>query len=486
MICKYCNKEVDEATDVCPFCGKNLTEETNETETETATPLPQKAEEPVVVAADDEESVDEIETAEDEEEEYEYIEVEDEEEPEKKRAVLPLFLSIVAAVAALSALAVVLMMAMGVDLKPRANDIKYKNAYTVSDEKSEKKSDVVIATMGGKKLTNVQLQLYYRMQVMDFLSYYGSYATQVGFDYTKPLSEQTCYYDEELTWEQYMIKVAIDTWVNYQSMGLLAEEAGFQLDEEWQATLDQIPEDLKTQAEEDGYASVDALLQDVIGPGCSESDYMEYIYLACLSNAYYLHLESSLMPTTDEVEAYFAENEADFAESGITKDMGMISDVRHILIMPKGGTVSEETGATVYSEEEKAAAYAEAQRILQEWKDGEATEESFGLLANTYSEDGGSNTTGGLYEDIAPGASYVENFLNWAIDMNRQVGDTDIVETEYGYHIMYYVDGEPYWESTVSTQLQSERIDEMITGAKNKWAVDVNYKRIFLAELKLS
>jgi len=70
--------------------------------------------------------------------------------------------------------------------------------------------------------------------------------------------------------------------------------------------------------------------------------------------------------------------------------------------------------------------------------------------------------------------------------MNRQVGDTDIVETEYGYHIMYYVDGEPYWESTVSTQLQSERIDEMITGAKNKWAVDVNYKRIFLAELKLS
>ena len=480
MLCKFCNMEVEETSVFCPFCGKNLSEEiSDQGYNEVATQVEETEEQAVVVAENQEPIADVGEDT------QEQTQPEDG-KPEKKRSVLPLILSIVAAIAALGALAVVLLMAMGVDLKPRANDIHYRDVYTVAAEKSEKKSHVVVATMGGKELTNVQLQLYYRMQVMDFLNYYGNYASQMGLDYTKPLSEQTCSVDEELTWEQYMINAAIENWKSYQAMALLAEEAGFQLDDEWQETLDRIPEDLKTQAEQDGYENADALLKDVIGPGCTLDDYMDYVQLACMSNAYYMHIEETLKPTEADVEAYYTANEATLAQSGISKEMGMVSDVRHILIMPKGGTVNEENGQTVYSDEEKAAAKAEAERILQEWKDGEATEDSFGLLANTYSEDGGSNTTGGLYEEIAPGASYVENFLNWSIDMNRQVGDTDIVETEYGYHIMYYVDGEPYWYELVETRVLDERVNELTEGAKDKWAAEINYKRIFLGELKLS
>lgn len=492
MLCKFCNQEVEDTAKVCPLCGKSLEEEISE-EIE-VTPAAENDDEQVAAQPIEKPGVEtESEAAEDDESEEKQLEnVESEEDEseedasEQKRGVLPLVLSIIAAVAALGALAVVLLMAMGVDLKPRANDIHYRDAYTVSAEKSEKKSHVVVATMGGKELTNVQLQLYYRMQVMDFLSYYGSYASQMGLDYTKPLSEQTCSVDEELTWEQYMINAAIENWKSYQAMALLAEEAGFQLDAEWQETLDRIPEDLKAQAEQDGYESVDALLKEVIGPGCTLDDYLEYVRLACMSNAYYMHIEETLKPTEADVEAYYAENAATLAQNGISKDMGMISDVRHILIMPKGGVISEQTGQNVYSDEEKAAAKAEAERILQEWKDGEATEDSFGLLANTYSEDGGSNTTGGLYEDIAPGANYVESFLNWSIDMNRQVGDADIVETEYGYHIMYYVGGEPYWFGLVETRLFDERVNDLTEGAKEKWPAKINFKRIFLAELKFS
>ena len=472
MLCKFCNMEVEDGLELCPFCGKNLSqEEITETEKQE---IPQNEE----ILEENDDSVQEEIPQEEQAEKPK-------EEPKQKRNALPLVFSIIAAVAAIAALAVVLLMAMGVDFKPRENDIFYREAYTVEDAKAEKKSDEVVATMGGKELTNIQLQLYYRMQVMDFLNYYGSYASQVGFDYKKPLSEQICYYDSEQTWEQYMIGVAIDTWRNYQSLALLAEEEGFSLDDEWQATLDQVPVDLKAQAEEDGYESVDALLKDVIGPGCTEEEYMEYVRLACISNAYYMYKEQSLMPTDAEVEAYFAENETTFAQSGITKDMGMVSDVRHILIMPVGGTISEETGATVYSDEEWAAAYTKAEEVLNEWKAGEATEESFAALVGLYSEDGGSVSNGGLYEDIAPGASYVENFLNWSIDMNRQVGDTDIVQTEYGYHIMYYVGGEPYWISAVSTQLLSDRVTEMTEDAKEKWSVEIDYRKIFLAELNL-
>ena len=478
MVCKFCNMEVEADSKFCPFCGKNLTEET---------PVQEAPEAEQVAEAQETEVAEEVTEEVQLEAQLEELPCTEREEngtPAPKKSVLPLILSIVAALAALAALAVVLMMAMGVDFKPRANDIFYQDAYIVDDAKSERKAEVVVATMGDKELTNVQLQIYYRMQVLDLLSYYGSYASQIGFDYTQPLSEQVCYFDQEMSWEQYLIDAAIKTWESYQAMALLAEEVGFELEGEWLETLDKIPADLQQQATDDGYENADALLADVIGPGCKESHYLEYVKLACMSNAYYAHLQETMQPTDADIEAYFAENQAKLAESGITKEMGMISDVRHILIMPKGGMTSEETGETVYTDEEKAAALAEAERILQEWKDGEATEESFGLLANTYSEDGGSNTTGGLYEDIAPGASYVENFLNWSIDMSRQVGDTGIVETEYGYHIMYYVAGEPYWAEVVASQFFDAKIEEQTKAAAEKWPTEVNYKKIALAELR--
>ena len=114
-----------------------------------------------------------------------------------------------------------------------------------------------------------------------------------------------------------------------------------------------------------------------------------------------------------------------------------IANVRHILVSFEGGTKGED-GTTTYSEEEKNTARTEAERILQLWKDGEATEESFAALVPANSDDQGSLTTGGLYENITVDSNYVENFLNWAMDAHKE-GDTGIVETEYGYHIMYYV-----------------------------------------------
>ena len=116
-----------------------------------------------------------------------------------------------------------------------------------------------------------------------------------------------------------------------------------------------------------------------------------------------------------------------------------LTNVRHLLVKFEGGTTNSSTGQTTYSEAEKKAAKEEADKLLKEWKDGDATEDSFAALANKHSDDG-DGTTGGLYEDIYRG-QMVTNFENWCFDEARKAGDTDIVETEYGYHIMYYVSG---------------------------------------------
>ena len=134
-----------------------------------------------------------------------------------------------------------------------------------------------------------------------------------------------------------------------------------------------------------------------------------------------------------------------------------MNNVRHILVSFTGGTQNED-GTTTYSDEEKAEARAKADEILASWEAGEKTEESFAALATEKTDDTGSRETGGLYENIVPSSNYVENFLNWCIDDARTPGETGIVETEYGYHIMYFVgDSEQsYRDYMITGQLRSE------------------------------
>ena len=115
-----------------------------------------------------------------------------------------------------------------------------------------------------------------------------------------------------------------------------------------------------------------------------------------------------------------------------------MDNVRHLLVQFEGGKTDETTGETTYTDVEKKKAKTEAEKYLKEWKEGKKTEESFIELVKKNSDDS-SAEDGGLFEDIHQDSSYVESFRNWAIDSKREVGDVEIVESEYGYHIMYYV-----------------------------------------------
>ncbi|MCL2030294.1 MAG: peptidylprolyl isomerase [Oscillospiraceae bacterium] len=116
------------------------------------------------------------------------------------------------------------------------------------------------------------------------------------------------------------------------------------------------------------------------------------------------------------------------------RDDGALHDVRHILAMFAEGSSREPT------EEEREEALRRAEDILQEWRDGEATEESFGELANEHSDDqNGQVTDGGVYTDLTKFTPFVEPFRDWYIDPARRPGETGVVETVYGFHVMYYV-----------------------------------------------
>ena len=125
---------------------------------------------------------------------------------------------------------------------------------------------------------------------------------------------------------------------------------------------------------------------------------------------------------------------------GSTDNEFPMVNVRHILVKPAHPTDEAEDAHTddeTYSAEEWAAAKAAAEEIYAEWKSGEATEDSFAALSNEKSDDG-DGTTGGLYQNVTPG-QMVQAFNDWCFDSSRKSGDTGIVETQYGYHVMYFV-----------------------------------------------
>ena len=113
-----------------------------------------------------------------------------------------------------------------------------------------------------------------------------------------------------------------------------------------------------------------------------------------------------------------------------------MKSVRHILI-----TV-EANDDGIYTDEALAAAKQKAEDVLAEWKAGEATEDSFAELANQYSEDPGSNASGGLYTNVVK-HQMVEPFENFCFNEDHTYGDTAIVYAEsaqyHGFHVMYYV-----------------------------------------------
>lgn len=397
-----------------------------------------------------------------------------------KRKVWQFVVGIIASVVLLAGLAVLLLYAFGVDLRPRPNDINRKEVYTVTDQKAINAADKVVATVNGKEMTNAALQLYYKMQVISFINSNASYLGYLGFDTTKPLSEQTSYYDETLTWEQYFINIAIETWQNYQLVYMLSVEEGYEPSEDLRLSLEGLPASLEEMAAEEAFESTDAFIKDRFGPACTTEDYLDYC------RVYYVGAEYiNITPTEQDLEDFYSANEAMFVENEIDKDSGPLVNVRHILLFPEGGTVDEETGAITYSEEEWEACYAEAEKLLNQWKEGPATEESFAELANTYSGDGGSNTNGGLYTGITSKTNFVENFLNWCMDEQRQVGDTGIVQTEHGYHIMYFAYTQPQWLYYANTYYLSERTNKMIEAAKLEWPIAITYKNIALSELVL-
>ncbi len=329
----------------------------------------------------------------------------------------------------------------------------------------------VAATVGSYKVTDVMFEYFYAMNYEYCVQLELSYNQQgisVGFPLDKSPDEVLSKIKDENGKEMYFDDVLKDYALNtaHQQLALYAEaEAlGYTLNADEKKQLEEAVGSVKKLAEAEG-VSLDAYLKSNYSEQLNEAGLRELFEIELLATRYSVELQTKAYDsiTAEMVEAEYNANKADYLSYE-----GDSTDVRHCLIM------FEDTAAS--DEEKKKSAYAKAEKAMNEWKEAGATEEAFIKIVEKYNEDTASTPDGGLYSGITASSNYVESFKNWAIDPARKTGDCEIVETEYGYHLMYFVKNNgPEWKTVVREALQEKAYEEAFTAATS---ADGKYKLV--------
>ena len=156
-----------------------------------------------------------------------------------------------------------------------------------------------------------------------------------------------------------------------------------------------------------------------------------------------------------------------FVTAAAVKDEELTKNIAHILISAQAHNHSDsETVDAEHKAEEEAElaeAKAKAEAVLAEFKAGTMNRETFEALAEKYTDD-----TGVVYENVLRD-EMVKEFNDWIYDEVRQVGDTAVVKTDYGFHVMYFLgNGVAAW--------QAETIDVMVDEAMDDWMKELGEK----------
>lgn len=435
MKCKFCEAQIEDGVLRCPECGANLVEETTK-----------------------------------------------EEAPAKKKIssgkLAVIYILVIVLLASLIAPVIVGMQNSSTTSSSTTNgtvpangnkdDVTCQGSYTASEKTVKAKADKVVATVGNAELTNEMLQSIYWMQVYNYLGNYGT----SNINTSQPLDQQICPLSADgWTWQQYFLNVALQEWQMYNAFAQEGVAVGYEGTVDVDALVESMKTELNQTAGAEGFADAEQMVQYDMGPGASLDAYLEFLALTETGYDYYGYLYTTLVPTEDQIRAYYEENIGLFEESGITDDGSVFVDVRHILLQP----------ADKENEQDWVDAEKQAQDILDQWLAGDASEDSFAALANEYSTDGGSNTKGGLYQYVQIG-DMVAEFEAWCFEEGRQTGDYGIVKTSYGYHIMYFVQSQPVWHVYAENTAKNQLIQDTMAALMEKYPVEVDYGKIVLGE----
>lgn len=171
-------------------------------------------------------------------------------------------------------------------------------------------------------------------------------------------------------------------------------------------------------------------------------------------------------------DTFMTDNSSEEDEDTLTITVDMFTRA-----MQRNDDASRNVGHILFSTSDyadEASAEAKAKEIMEQIKNG-LTKESFEKAANEYTADSSV-----FYYNVVPG-QMVTNFNDWLFDDTRKVGDIDIVKTNYGYHIMYYLgeDAEqPVWKVNARNGVTNDKISDWLESAKTDFHITIHEAKL--------
>lgn len=100
------------------------------------------------------------------------------------------------------------------------------------------------------------------------------------------------------------------------------------------------------------------------------------------------------------------------------------------------------------------------EEILEEWKNGAATEDSFAELCKKYTQDTSAVENGGLFEQVTK-TGMTEELSNWIFDTSRQAGDIVAITVSDTTYVLYYIgQDQPEWKINIKNTLVSDTMSQ--------------------------
>ena len=340
------------------------------------------------------------------------------------------------------------------------NDVTCKGSYTAPAAGTS-----VVATMGSKQLTGETLQAYYELEIASYL------ASQQELipDMAQGLDTQPCPIDSTVnSWQQYFLKQALHRWQTVQALILHSEAVELPIDEAF-APDEELHEEcmvnipaIKFLYGENRFfapntmhqAYLDSLSETMEGAALQAATDYNYAYMYLTTMGYYLE------PTEEEL-----------SESLRTGGDTYV-DIRHILLQP------EDTS----SEQSWIDCERRAERLLNSWKSSfRRSEGSFAELAYAESKEAATYKEGGFYYQLHQG-QLISELDAWCFDPSRTAGDTAVIRTGSGIHMLYLSRVYSAEEAESKAALKAQKLAAFVQECLEAQKMEISYTAIGLTD----
>ena len=326
-----------------------------------------------------------------------------------------------------------------------------------------------VARVGDATLTGDILQLYYSLTV----SQWRVDGREPAPDWEQPLDVQECPMDTEaITWQQFFLQQALDTWHMHAALReqsatahmkmdpeflpnaenhekymkdfmpvmdiLYGQDTSYQLNSLNEAFMDTLPEILEELGGE-------TLARTLGGSAVTEKSLLSFARQVNESYAYFIWARWEALPDEEE------------------QPEGDTVTFRHVLLIPE--------------DEDWKACEWRATELLNSYLLGKKVDEArFAVLANENSADEGTKINGGLYEYVSQG-QMTEALDAWLFDPARTPGETAIIRSDLGMHIVYF-------RGKTAAPDRSAIGEELIASALEQFPMTVKYTGIRLEDVE--